>query len=70
MVRVFTHGAIDRRIYPSWMDSLSYFSFQPGLHDWCIKGCGMSYPVCGVVYKKPNLPANWKEKPFTMSDAI
>ena len=25
------------------VDPLSYFSFQPVLHDWCNKGCGMSY---------------------------
>ena len=23
------------------VDPLSYFSFQPVLHDWCTKGCGM-----------------------------
>ena len=26
------------------MDPLNYFSFQPVLHDWCNKGCGMCYP--------------------------
>ena len=26
-------------------DPLSYFSFQPVLHDWC-----MCYPVCGMVH--------------------
>ena len=31
------------------VDPLSYFPFQPVLHDWCNKGCGMSYPVCGIV---------------------
>ena len=30
----------------------SYFSFQPVLHDWCNKGCGMCYPVCGMVHIK------------------
>ena len=33
------------------VDPLRYFSFQPVLHDWCNKGCGMCYPVC----------ANWYE---------
>ena len=28
------------------VDPLSYFSFQPVLHDWCNKGCGMCYPFC------------------------
>ena len=27
------------------VDPLSYFSFQPVLHDWCNKGRGMCYPV-------------------------
>ena len=34
MVRVFAH--ILHVVNP-----LSYFSFQPVLHDWCNKGCGM-----------------------------
>ena len=28
------------------VEQLSHFSFQPVLHDWCIKGRGMCYPVC------------------------
>ena len=31
------------------VDPLSYFSFQPVLHD---KGRGMCYPVCGMVHIK------------------
>ena len=34
---------------------LSYFSFQPVLHDWCNKGHGMCYPVCGMVHIKEPL---------------
>ena len=37
------------------VDPLSYFSFQPVLHDWCNKGCGMCYPVCGMVHIKERL---------------
>ena len=37
------------------VDPLSYFSFQPVLHDWCNKGCGMCYPVCGMVHIKDPL---------------
>ena len=37
-------------IYP-----LSCFSFQPVLHDWCNKGRGMCYPVCGMVHIKEPL---------------
>ena len=34
------------------VDPLSYFSFQPVLHNWCNKGRGMCYPVCGMVHIK------------------
>ena len=34
---------------------LSYFLFQPVFHDWCNKGCGMCYPVCGMVHIKEPL---------------
>ena len=37
------------------VDPLSYFSFQPVLHDWCNKGSGMYYPVCGMMHIKEPL---------------
>ena len=37
------------------VDPLSYFSFQPVLHDWCNKGRGMCYLVCGMVHIKEPL---------------
>ena len=37
------------------VDPLSYFSFQPVLHDWCNKGRGMCYPICGMVHIKEPL---------------
>ena len=37
------------------VDPLSYFSVQPVLHDWCNNGCGMCYPVCGMVHIKEPL---------------
>ena len=37
------------------VDPLSYFAFQPVLHDWCKKGRGMCYPVCGMVHIKDPL---------------
>ena len=37
------------------VDPLSYFSFQPVLHDWCNKGCVMCYPVCGKVHINDSL---------------
>ena len=37
------------------VDPLSYFSFQPVLHDWCNKDRGMCYPVCWMVHIKEPL---------------
>ena len=37
------------------MDPLSYFSFQPVLHDWFKIGRGMCYSVCGMVHIKEPL---------------
>ena len=37
------------------VDPLSYFSFQPVLHDWCDKDRGMCNPVCGMVHIKEPL---------------
>ena len=37
------------------VDPLGYFSFQPVLHDWCNKGHGMYYPVCGMTHIKEPL---------------
>ena len=34
------------------VDPLSYFSFQPVLHDWFNKGSGMYYHVCGMMHIK------------------
>ena len=45
------------------VDPLSYFSFQPVLHDWCNKGCGMCYPVCGMVHIKEPLLLIEKSSP-------
>ena len=41
--------------FVQWVDPLSYFSLQPVLHDWCNKGRGMCYPVCGMVHIKEPL---------------
>ena len=37
------------------VDPLNYFSFQPVLHDWCNKGCGMCYPVYRMMHIKEPL---------------
>ena len=54
---------VERSLMVQWVvgsilhgvDPLSYFSFQPVLHDWCNKGRGMCYPVCGMVHIKEPL---------------
>ena len=42
---------------------LSYFSFQPVLHEWCNIGCGMCYSVCGMVHIKEPLLLIRKSSP-------
>ena len=37
------------------VDPLSYFSFQPVLHNRCNKGRGMCYPVSGMMHIKEPL---------------
>ena len=37
------------------VDPLSYFLFQPVLYDWCNKGRGMYYPVCGMMHINEHL---------------
>ena len=45
------------------VDPLSYISFQQVLHDWCNKGRGMCYPVCGIVHIKEPLLLFGKSSP-------
>ena len=51
-VRSWCDGSSDRSFM---VDPLGYFSFQPVPHDWCNKGCGMYYPVCGMMHIKEPL---------------
>ena len=37
------------------IDLLSYFSFQPELHNWYNKSSGIYYLVCGMVHIKEPL---------------
>ena len=61
--RLLWCGEVERSLMVRWVvgsivhgvDPLSYFSFQPVLHDWCNKGRGMCYPVCGMVHIKEPL---------------
>ena len=55
MVRAFAHGAMGRRIDPSCGEPIELYLVQPMLHDWCNKGSGMRYSVCGMVHIKEPL---------------
>ena len=47
------HSWYDRSLDQFFMvNPLSYFLFQPVLHDWCNKGNGMCYSVCGMIHIK------------------
>ena len=63
MVRVLAQDAMGRRIDPSLGGPMSYFSFQPVLYDWCNKGRGMCYPVCGMMHIKEPLLLIGKSSP-------
>ena len=45
------------------VDPLSYFSFQPVLHDWFNKGRGMYFFVCGMMHIKEPLLLIGKSRP-------
>ena len=45
------------------VDPLSYFLFQPVLHNWCNKGRGMFYSVYGMVHIKEPLLVIGKSSP-------
>ena len=45
---------VERSLMVRWVVG-SILPFQPVLHNWCNKGCGMCYPVCGMVHIKEPL---------------
>ena len=45
------------------VDLLSFFLFQPVLHDWFNKGRGMCCPACGIVHIKEPLLLIEKSNP-------
>ena len=59
-VRSWCDGSSDRSFK---VNPLSYFSFQPVLHDWCNKGHDMYYPVCGMMHIKEPLLLIRKSSP-------
>ena len=54
-----TSGVVSSRAH----SILSYFSFQPVIHDWCNKDRGMCNPVCGMVHIKELLLLFGKSSP-------
>ena len=46
---------VERSLMVRWVVGSSYFSFQPVPHDWCKKGRGMCYYVCGMMHIKEPL---------------
>ena len=53
--RPFAHGAMGCQIDPSWGGPIELFLVPASAPDWCNKGCGMCYPVCGIVHVKEPL---------------
>ena len=51
MVRAFAHGAMGRRVDPSWGGPIQLFLVPA----WCNKGRGVCYPVCGMMHNKEPL---------------
>ena len=47
------------------VDPLSYFLFQPVLHNWCNKDYDMYYPVCGMVQLNALLLPSGKSSPLS-----
>ena len=55
MVRAFAHGAMGRRIDPSWSGPIELFLVPASAPRMCNKGCVVCYPVCGMVHIKEPL---------------
>ena len=55
MVRVFAHGAMGRRIVPSWGGPIELFLVPASALQLCNKGRGMCYPVFGMMHIKEPL---------------
>ena len=56
LFELFLHSFAEKMTRAGYyvLGHVSFFnlSFQPVLHDWCNKGCGMCNPVCGMVHIK------------------
>ena len=63
MVRAFTHGAMGRRIDPSWGGPIELFLVPASAPRLRNKGRGMCYSVCGMVHIKEPLLLIGKSNP-------
>ena len=63
-IRSWCDGSSDRSLM---VDLLGYFSFQPVPHNWCNKGHGMCYPICGMVHIKEPLLLTGKSSAYGSS---
>ena len=63
MVRAFAHGAMGRRIDPSWGGPIELFLVPASTPQLVNKGHGMCYPVCGMVHSKESLLLIGKSSP-------
>ena len=52
VVRAFAHGAMVRRIDPSWGGTIELFVVPASAPRLVYKGRGMCYPICGMVHIK------------------
>ena len=52
------------------VDPFSYFLFEPVLNDWCNKGYGMYYHVCGMLHINNSLLLIEKNKPCYLSGLL
>ena len=55
MVRAFAHGAMGRRIDPSWGEPIELFLVPSSAPRLVYKGRGMWSPACGMVHIKEHL---------------
>ena len=55
MVRAFAHGAMGRRIDPSWGGPIELFLVPASASRLVNKDCGMCHPVYGMVHIKEPL---------------
>ena len=64
-VRLWCDGSSDRSFM---LDPVSYLSFQPVLHDWCNKGCGMVHIKDTLLLIGRSSPCGGSGFPLSLSE--